>query len=687
MRSVPSQALGFALLLILPGSAAGQDSLTVTPLHDGTTWLRPDAALELRVSRPVGAADGRLAVFVGHTDLSALFTTSADRLVYRRAVVPLPTGKSELTVYLVSPDGAWRELSRSPLQVLTGGGYRQVELTPRLSVNNKGQLAEGHGTAAPPERAEYQDFTVNTGFQTLHAGTKWSVKSQSNFVGVSNRLEALRFGERQNQAPRFDLSDYLVTLERGSASLSLGHVSYGSNRHLVNGFSSRGLTGAVKLGPAELSLAAMNGSSVVGWSNPLGLSRSAHRIVSGTLGLEMAPRRPGLVRLEASLLDGSLLPQGGYTQGVVNDAETSRGLGVRIMAADPSQRLRLEAGFSRSRFENPSDPALEQGAVLVPVRATSRNARYFDASLELIRGLKLSAAVPVTLAASFRHQRVDPLFRSVAASSQADLLEDALGLTGAVGQLSWQATLGRSHDNLAGLNTILTTRTRAGSLNVAVPVGFVAGSASTWYPVLTYALNRMHQFGTGIPLNSDFSASHVPDQFSTNHAVGAQWQGRLWRAGYQLGRSSQDNRQIGREAADFGNLTHMIGVGVTPVTSVDLTLDLGFERADNKEVDQQNGTRRLGGSVDWRFTSRSALGASYSITRTQDDPRTQEQRNSEFRLEFSQRVDLFRLSTSRIAGQLFVRYARQTGEMVSLGVPGQPARRWNVNSGVSLTVF
>ena len=671
--------------LLLPSAAGAQDTLRVTPLQGGTEWLRPNTALELRLSRPLSGSE-RLAVFVGHTDLSALFAGSANRLVYRPAV-PLPAGKSELVVYVVTPAGEWRELSRSPLQVLTGAGYQEVQLTPRLSVGNKGQLAEGHGIAPAPDRAEYQDFTVNTGFQTLHAGRSWSLKTQSNFVGVSNRLEALRYGERQNRAPKFDLSDYLVTVARGSASLSLGHVSYGSNRHLVNGFSSRGLVGAARLGPADLSLAAMNGSSVVGWSNLLGMARSDHRVVSGTLGFEVAPRRPGLVRVEASLLDGSLLPQGGYTQGVVNDAETSRGLGFRMSAADPSQRLRLEAGFSRSRFDNPSDSTLEQGATLVPVRATSRNARYLDASLEILRGLKLSAGLPVTLAASFRHQRVDPLFRSVAASSQADLQENALGLTGSLGQLALQATLGRSHDNLAALPTILTTRTRAGSLNVALPVGFVAGSASTWFPTLSYGLTRMHQFGSGIPINSDFSASHVPDQFSTNHTVGAQWQAGRWRAGYQLGRSSQDNRQTGRETADFGNLTHTIGFGLTPITSLDLALDLGFERADNKEVSQHNRTRRIGGTADWRFTSSSALAANYSITRAQDDPRTLEQRNSELRLELSQRVSLFRLSSSRIGGQLFLRYARQTGELISVSAPGQPMKNWSVNSGVSLTVF
>jgi hypothetical protein len=403
--------------------------------------------------------------------------------------------------------------------------------------------------------------------------------------------------------------------------------------------------------------------------------------------LEVSPSRPGLIRIETSLLDGSLLPQAGYTQGVVNDAETSTGIGVRISAADPSQRVRFEAGFSRSRFVNPADTALEQGASLVPVRTTSRNARYLDASVELLRNLQLSPTVPVTLSANLRHERVDPLFRSVAASSQADLQQNGLGLNGTLGQLAIQATIGRSHDNLAGLATILTTRTRATGLNVALPTGFVAGSVSPWYPVLSYALTRLHQFGTGIPLASDFDATHVPDQLSTNHAVGATWQGRLWRAGYQLGRSFQDNRQVGRETADFGNLTHNLAVGVTPVPSLDLALDLGFERADNKEVDQQNLVHRIGGSLDWRFTRNATLAASLSATRTRDDPRTLEVRSSELRVELSQRVHLLRFSTNRMAGQLFLRYARQTSRQINLDVAAAPIQRWNVNSGIALTVF
>jgi hypothetical protein len=417
------------------------------------------------------------------------------------------------------------------------------------------------------------------------------------------------------------------------------------------------------------------------------VTRPHHRLVSGTVGLEAAPGTPGLFRVEATVLTGKVLPQAGYTQGVVNDAEESRGLGVRLLAADPTQRVRLEAGFSRSRFVNPRDSTLEQGGVLVPVRPASKNARYFDLSVELLRGAKLGPTLPVALSANLRHERIDPLFRSISASSQADFQDDGIGITGSIGQISVQGTLGRSRDNLANLATILTTRSRTGGVNLALPSGFVLGSASALLPVLTYSLNRIHQFGEGVPVSSDFSATHVPDQMSTSHAVSAQWQGKVWRLGYQLGRSSQDNRQTGRENADFGNLTHAVGFGLTPVPALELGLDAGFERARNQEADQVGRTRRVGASGTWRFTRRSALSAAWSTTRNYDDPRTQELESSELRVEVSQRVDLLRLSTGRMNGQLFVRYARRTTETITPNGPSTPFRAWSVNSGVSLTVF
>jgi len=667
--------------LSVPGSLLGQDSLRVAQFPEGD-WLRADRTLEIRLSRPVGLQEGRLAVFIGVADVTPLFRASGDRLVHERGAIGLPQGQTEVAVYLVSPTGSWQEIGRAPVRILTRGGLQEARVTPRLTIESKGQLAEGHGTAPPPTRDQFQDLSLNGGFQTSHTGGGWSVTSQANLVGVSNRLEALRYAERQEQAPRVDLADYLVALGTGPVRFSFGHQSVGANRHLINGFASRGLGAALKFGPAELGLAMLNGSSAVGWSNPFGIGRSDHRITAGTIGLEAAPSRPGLLRVELSAVDGSVLPQAGYTQGVVNDAETSRGAGVRVAASDPSQRVRLEAGFTRGRFHNPQDTALSQGASLVPVRPTTRNAQYLEASVEVIRGFQLGKSLPVGFTTTLRHERVDPLFRGVAATPQADLLQQEVGVTGSIGELAIQGGIGRSHDNLDRIESILTTRSRTGSLNLALPVGFVVGKIASWLPMMTYTFGRMHQYGTGVPVNSGFSESHVPDQVSTTHALGGVWQGATWHASYQAGRSFQDNRETGRENADFGTWTHQFAAAVTPLRPLDLGIELGLEKGDNREIPQRIDTRRIGGTVAWRIRNGSSISGSASTTRTTDDLATLPQHFTELRLEVSQRVRLVRFAASRMAGQVFLRFARQSGTMTGTGV-----RTWSLNSGASLTVF
>ncbi|HEX9654592.1 MAG TPA: hypothetical protein VGA99_12860, partial [bacterium] len=137
----------------------------------------------------------------------------------------------------------------------------------------------------------------------------------------------------------------------------------------------------------DVSFAAMNANNIVGWDNFVGLSKRDNRIYSGTLGLEVFKTRPGTTRLEASVMDGRLLPFSSFNQGNVVDAEESRGYGFRLQASHPSQRIRFEGGFARSKFTNPDDPFLSQGAELVPVQETSRNARYADLGIGVLQNL------------------------------------------------------------------------------------------------------------------------------------------------------------------------------------------------------------------------------------------------------------------------------------------------------------
>src|SRR5437868_6986600 len=166
------------------------------------------------------------------------------------------------------------------------------------------------------------------------------------------------FNERGSHAPQVDLSDYVVTLERTGAKLSIGNTTFGSNRHLMNGFTSRGVTMTLGVPAVSLSLGALGGTPIVGWDDPIGLARPEHRMSSASLAFEARPQRPGALHLDFTLMRGSLLPKTGFTQNAVTDAEKSTGGGVQVAASTPSQRLHFAGGFAMSRFVNPSDPLL-----------------------------------------------------------------------------------------------------------------------------------------------------------------------------------------------------------------------------------------------------------------------------------------------------------------------------------------
>src|SRR5262249_5532838 len=94
-------------LVISLGGAAGQ------PIGSP---IGPKDRIELKLSRPLAAAEGKLAVMIGRTDVTALLETQPGAVSYSPRL-PLPAGETEVTVYLVSADQRWNEVSRLSLRV------------------------------------------------------------------------------------------------------------------------------------------------------------------------------------------------------------------------------------------------------------------------------------------------------------------------------------------------------------------------------------------------------------------------------------------------------------------------------------------------------------------------------------------------------------------------------------------
>jgi hypothetical protein len=441
---------------------------------------------------------------------------------------------------------------------------------------------------------------------------------------------------------------------------------------------------------AALDAAIANGTSMVGWGNPLGLAQPDHRISSVVLGLELMPNRPGGFHIDLNGFDGSVLPLASFNQAAATDAETSRGLGAQFAVSDANQRVRITGGIAQSRFRNPADPLLEFDTAVVAVRPTTRTARFGQLDLQILRGLALLRSFPLSVATAARHERVDPLYRSVGASVQADAENNAADLNVSFGALALNATLSAARDNLAEIESILTSRTRTRGLHAALPIGGLFGERGQgWYwPTLNGGWQRVRQFGEGVPPNSDFSASHVPDHLSTVRHASIAWTHSRWNVGYRWNRSDQDNRQTGREQADFRATASAVTIGVTPARWMSGSVDLSREKQHQLETGTQQRITRVGSTAQVQPHRLTALSGSVSQSWAYDPFAQQRTRNTEFHVELAQGFTAYRRQDNGSQGRFFIRYGRTRAAAAPFNlVAAAPLITWTLTAGTSLRLY
>lgn len=687
MRSARALLLAFVL-----ATAAKADDLTVQAGFDGSKWLPAREAIALRLSRPVTPEEGRLAIVIGEVDVTSMFEPVAGGLVWRRDGIPLPAGEREVVVSLIGPGGAWREVGRFPIKVLTRRGFQKAQTKPSLDLTNKGQLDQSQVPEASfSTRDRYQDLMGQAALATEHQRGDLVLRTQTNITGVTYVNEALRFGEKGDRAPQVDLSSYKIDIQRGALQISAGHVGFGSSKHLIDGYNSRGVVLTFGAGrPVSFSLGAMNGTGIVGWDNFLGIENRDHRVFSATVGFELMPSRPGAARVETSLLEGSLRPQTSFNQGAVQSAEKSRGGSVRLQLASKSQRVTLDAGVTRSRFRPAGDPELEEGLEIVPLRDEERQALYVDATLVLFQNAKFAGSQQASGSVSVNFERIDPLYRSVTASLQSDQQRAAVSFNGNAGPLVFQLAHTRSEDNLEGIRSILKSKTRQSTANVDLSLGplFGAKRAARWIPSLTATATHVHQFGAWVPEDGGFSASHVPDQISLAAQGALEWRLQTFRFGYRSSFSQQDNRQPGRENADLRGDTGTFFVAFSPASRFDLSVDHTLERQRNLELNQRDRVRRTGTTLTWKIWRDVALSGNYSRLYGRDYAWTNERGSSEGFVDLSTGFSLWRSAANRNRSRIFVRYStRDSSTFDRIFDADTRTEGWSITSGVNLSVF
>ncbi len=697
-----------------------EKTVTVTASFAGKETIAPTELIEFKFNRALSSNEN-FAVLLNQTDITNLATVQADNVSFLPAPFALPIGNTVFIIFLLKADGEWNEIARFPVQVAATAaiplttqaatnpqdtpanddtkrqfGFEKLLFTPALTIGFKSQFGETHfpGTNKPG-RPKFLDTTLQGSIKTEMKRGGMNSTLQFDLAGSSFRKEALRFGELGERANPVDLANYLMQFEFGRTRINSGHTSFGNNRHLINSFASRGVTITVPVGKRdEFSFAALNGTSLVGFDNFFGLNNRKHQLLSVSWGHEFLRERPGGLRIETSFLDGSLLPQTGVNQGSITDAEKSQGYGFRIIASDKKQRAKFDGGFTRSRFINPPDPLLNRGQNIVPVAEVNRNARFIDASYDILRDVAITKSKKLTLNAAFHHEQADPLFRSVGAGGvQADRFNNQADISGNFDQLNFSMTHQRFNDNLANIPSILKSLTRRSAASVSAPLQAFLGKADKpahWLPRLGLNYDRVYQFGASIPVNGGFEVdpSTVPNQLSINRSFTAEWQFTKYRVAYRFNRSSQDNRQSGREIADLYNTVNGFTFGFNPNQRVDLSVDINSERASNKENLRTDQIWRFGFNANLQVTKNNSLSATLSTLNAFDLGQISDNFTNEFNVQWSWRFLAGKTQFRKVQGQFFIRYASFFARAIDRNVDiNNLTKSQTLNAGMNFTFF
>lgn len=669
MPRIPIKTLSLVIFLALSNPVWSQalppsDLKVEKPSFAGATLKRNDK-LEIRLSRALIPSDGQIAICIGPLDLSKQ-TKAIDATTFSAEPTGtvLPAGQHEVVVHLIRGD-EWIDLAKFAVTVegdTNGASTETKGIESRFTLGTKGQIyASESGTTQASKRPKFQDMN-STGALTWEGKPfGWDAKTGVNLTGVSHRNEAPRFGTDGVNADKLDLNDYKAEFTRGDAKFAVGHLSYGNHPLLLNNRDSRGFSMGYAITPwLDVSATALRATSIVGFDDFFGLSTVSHRIYAATVGVEILPEKKGLLRTELIFMDALAQPQSNVNQGQIPDSEKSRGLGVRLVSADPDGRWKVDALWARSRYVNPTSAELAQGSALVPVKEETRDAYQLDASYQLIKDAKwLGDKWPMNVRAIGHYEYAEPLFKSLGASFISDQKLTRYASEMRIGEIALTLIGSEKNDNVKTIPTILKTGTYEKSAQLTVPLPAIFGTsekpANIW-PAVQLESRRVRQYTLRIPDGTNARSSFWPDQINLTHKAALNWNYEPYTLSYNFEIGDQDNRQPGRETADF--LVHTHGLTIAWKVSDKLNLNLGFNRSRNFSYEKVQATYSNGGTIgiDWQMTDLWSVKTDYAKTLAFDSLNQQYSNTLSAALQIARKFTLEQFG-KKLPGQVFIRVA------------------------------
>ncbi len=625
--------LSLALLSACLAASSQAATVSVAAHNFGTRTLEPSPLLTLNLSEPIDALSGRIAVFIGATDVTATLQTSGSTLTYGPSPLGLAGGAQDVIVMFF--DGTvWVEIARLPLMVASsdaGGAAAALPagslVTDRLVPAKQGfkpkvDLTGTLGSTRTSATGK-ADTTVTTHTGGLQGSLSddwsgddyggWALRAQVNAAGSSVRSQALRFAQRASSAEKVDIASYLIEGNLGATRFSLGHVTAGQHPLLMNGLSFRGATISYPISAnVDITLNAHNGSAVVGLDRPFGVYDDTHHFAGATVGYEVYPATKGRLRFEFAALDASIAQtQTGINSSATTSSQESAGIGIRALGSTEDARGRFDAAYATSRYRSIGDG-------FSPTTAAATHSAYvFDGSYQALRGISLGARWPVSATITAKHEYAEPLYKSLGAGWAADYQQTGIGVQASVGVLTAQLAASVRNDNVKRLASALVNKVENSQLTLSAPLAQLFNLApSAGIPSANIGFTRTRQWGMRAP--STLEPKLIPNIATDALIAGLNWADSQWTLALTGGLNKQDNRQLGSENKDIRTTTFGAQLGWR--TGEKLMLNLGITPNISRQTD--TGLRRTtwnpNAGIVWQLPWEISLTSSANFDRSYD---------------------------------------------------------------------
>ncbi|TQV74939.1 hypothetical protein FLL45_08245 [Aliikangiella marina] len=566
-------------------------------------------------------------VMLGDHDVSSMFIYKNGQLQYLGRT-PLPHGEHLLQISFKSTDSIIF-VGEASLNILSPSGFKQASWTPRLELNVNSQLDESElGDSPPSEDPRFTQANANFGITSHHENDQLAVSSSFNFFATTEQEEAVQFASKANNADKIDLTDYQVDVSLGNHQLSLGHTSYGSNPLLIDSLSRRGVSWSYE-NESSLSFsgAMLSGVDLTGIDNFTGLSDYQKEYVNALgFGVNALTDARISLRVEGFIMEAVKSSASDFGLGEISSAEENRGVGFKVITNDAQGKLSAELTIALSQYTNPDDDSLDFGDDLVELETEEAIAHNFIFSYQLFDDWQLPWGSIAGLTLSGSHYKAEPFYQTLTAYIQANVETKQLGGQYQLGDVSGAFSSQSSQDNLDNIVTILTTRTESDVFNASFPLmqilqGDDEEANSPWLPNIDYAFQSVHQFAINAPdeaLSGFNDNSHLPDQFTKSHSLSTSWQIEQHSLALQSNYSDQDNRQIGRDTADFSNLQHALTFNYTQSEATQWSFSIGRNRQLDKELNKIQYSNSFNLSYNWQSQSGLSINANYGVSKDED---------------------------------------------------------------------